>query len=71
MVGSDFSSLEDHISALLTKDTNKLKVYLPNDYIKITVNDVIHNMQKDDLVYYDGITYTAGEFYEKYKDSEL
>lgn len=27
MVGSDFSSLEDHISALLTKDKNKLKVY--------------------------------------------
>ena len=61
--------VEDHISALLTKDKNKLKVYLPNDYIKITVNGVIHNMQKDDLVCYDGITYTAGEFYEKNKDS--
>jgi len=28
MVGADFSSLEDKIDALLTKDTNKLKVYL-------------------------------------------
>lgn len=27
MVGADFSSLEDRINALLTKDTNKLKVY--------------------------------------------
>jgi hypothetical protein len=26
-VGADFSSLEDKINALLTKDTNKLKVY--------------------------------------------
>jgi len=28
IVGADFSSLEDRISALTTKDTNKLKVYL-------------------------------------------
>lgn len=28
MVGADFNSLEDYISALLSKDTNKLKVYL-------------------------------------------
>lgn len=28
LVGADFSSLEDMISALTTKDTNKLKVYL-------------------------------------------
>ena len=28
MVGLDFASLEDHISALTTKDKNKLKVYL-------------------------------------------
>ncbi len=28
MAGADFSSLEDRISALLTKDTNKLKVYI-------------------------------------------
>jgi DNA polymerase-1 len=27
MVGADFSSLEDRIDALLTKDTNKIKVY--------------------------------------------
>lgn len=27
-VGADFSSLEDYISALITKDSNKLKVYL-------------------------------------------
>lgn len=28
MAGADFSSLEDRISALLTKDSNKLKVYI-------------------------------------------
>ena len=27
MVGADFSSLEDRINALLTKDPNKLRVY--------------------------------------------
>lgn len=27
MCGLDFNALEDHISALLTKDKNKLKVY--------------------------------------------
>lgn len=30
MVGLDFDALEDHISALTTKDPNKLKVYLKN-----------------------------------------
>ena len=29
-VGLDFNALEDHISALTTKDENKLKVYLEN-----------------------------------------
>lgn len=29
-VGADQRALEDHISALTTKDTNKLKVYLEN-----------------------------------------
>lgn len=28
MVGADYSSLEDRINALLTKDTNKIKVYV-------------------------------------------
>ena len=29
-IGLDFNALEDHISALTTKDENKLKVYLQN-----------------------------------------
>mgnify|MGYP000913002253 CR=1 FL=1 len=28
LCGLDFNALEDHISALLTKDSNKLKVYI-------------------------------------------
>ena len=30
--------VEDRVSALLTKDTNKLAVYLPNDYFVVTIN---------------------------------
>ena len=65
-VGLDFSSLEDRISALTTKDPNKLKVYLGHLVYELTINGVIHHIRDDAIINYDGKTYTGTEFYETY-----
>lgn len=61
--------VEDRVSALLTKDTNKLAVYLPNDYFVVTINGKKHFLEKDELIQFKGKSYTAGELYEKCKNS--
>lgn len=63
MAGADFLSLEDRISALLTKDTNKLKVYMGHNIYELTVNGITHHIRDDAIIEYDGKTYTGEEFY--------
>lgn len=62
--GADFNSLEDYISALTTKDPNKLKVYEGlNQYI-VTVNGVDHRITENTIVEFDGKPITGKELYE-------
>ena len=62
--GADFNSLEDYISALTTKDRNKLKVYMGHDVYEITINGVPQLIRDDATISYDGKTYTGKEFYD-------
>lgn len=68
-VGTDFSSLEDYINALLTKDPNKLKIYLGHEIYELTINGICHHIRDDAIISYDGITYTGKEFYAFYTSS--
>jgi DNA polymerase-1 len=64
--GADFYSLEDMISALTTKDPNKLKVYMGHEIFEISVNGVIQTIRDDSIISYDGRTMNARELYEAY-----
>lgn len=66
--GSDFSSLEDHISALLTKDPEKLKVYIPGINYKVIINGETKYIGSDDTIEYNGVTYTGDSLYQTFKD---
>ena len=77
-VGLDFASLEDRISALTTKDENKLKVYLQNydghclracAYFEETMPDIVEKReeiakegQTYKVVYSDGSVEYLNEF---------
>lgn len=61
--GLDFASLEDRISALTTKDPNKLKVYMGHIVYELTIDGVVHHIRDDATIVYDGQTYTGEEFY--------
>ena len=63
MCGADFNSLEDYISALTTKDPNKLKVYMGHVIYELTINGVAHHIRDDATVVYDGKHYTGEAFY--------
>lgn len=67
MMGADFRSLEDYISALTTKDPNKLKVYTGVIIYKLTINGVDHHIRDDDTIVYDGKSMTGVQFYEAYR----
>ena len=64
--GADFSSLEDRINALLTKDINKLKVYMGHEVYEVTIGSNTHHIRDDDTINFDGKTYTGKEFYDTY-----
>lgn len=64
--GLDFASLEDRISALTTRDPEKLKVYQGHIVYEVTVNGTCHHIRDDATVIYDGISYTGEGFYAKY-----
>lgn len=64
--GADFSSLEDRISALMTKDPNKLKVYMGHDVYEVKIGNTVHHIRDDDTINFDGKSYTGKEFYEAY-----
>ena len=62
--GLDFASLEDRISALTTKDPNKLAVYQGHIVYEIDVDGVIHHIRDDATIVYDGKAYLGKELYE-------
>jgi DNA polymerase I len=62
--GIDFNSLEDRISALTTKDPNKLAVYQGHIVYEIDIDGIIHHIRDDTTIVYDGQTFTGKEFYE-------
>jgi DNA polymerase-1 len=64
--GADFNSLEDYVSALTTKDPNKLKVYQGHEVFEVTINNSTHHIREDATVVYQGKHYTGKEFYETY-----
>jgi DNA polymerase-1 len=64
--GADFNSLEDYISALTTKDPNKLKVYMGHEVFELTVNGVTQTIRDDAIISYDGKTFTGKEFHDTY-----
>lgn len=64
-VGLDFASLEDRISALTTKDPNKLRVYAGFKQFEITINGITHRIRDIDVVNFDGEHLTGEELYEK------
>lgn len=64
--GLDFASLEDRISALTTKDPNKLKVYTGVVIYELTINGVSRFIRDDDTIMYAGKVMTGIEFYETY-----
>ena len=70
MVGADFDSLEDKISALTTKDPNKLKVYSGAKQFEITINGVTHRILEDTKIEYDGELLTGEVLYEKLSGSK-
>ena len=68
--GADFNSLEDMISALTTKDPNKLKVYAGSKQFDVTINGITHRIREEDVVSYDGQQLNGSELYEKLQGSK-
>lgn len=68
-VGLDFSSLEDKISALLTKDKNKLKVYQGEKKFLIELNGESHLILGSTIVEYDGKQISGEQLYELLQNS--
>lgn len=62
--GADFSSLEDRINTLLTKDTNKLAVYTGHEVYSLTIDGIEHTIRDDDKISYNGSTYTGKQLYK-------
>lgn len=67
--GLDFASLEDRISALTTKDPNKLAVYQGHIVYEVDIDGTIHHIRDDDVISYDGKTYTGQQFYDLFQSS--
>lgn len=63
-VGLDFDSLEDKVSALTTRDPEKLKVYMGHIIYELVIDGVIHHIRDDSEVEYDGQIYNGEQFYE-------
>ena len=70
-VGLDFDSLEDKISALTTKDPNKLKVYMGHNLYCVNIDGIDHHIRDDTVIEYDGKTYNGDAFYAAYTDGLL
>ena len=61
--------MEDRISALTTKDPEKLKVYIGIKQYKVTINGITHLISEDTMVEYDGQILTGEQLYEKLSNS--
>lgn len=68
-IGLDFASLEDRISALTTKDPNKLKVYSGSQQYIVTINGIDHQIKEEDVVEFDGQQLTGKELYALFTNS--
>ena len=64
--GADFAALEDRISALTTRDPNKLKVYMGHIVYEVNINGTIHHIRDDATINFDGKSYTGEEFYDAF-----
>lgn len=64
--GADFNSLEDYVSALTTKDPNKLRVYTGHEIFEITIDGISQIIRDDSIIRYDGKTFTGKEFHDTY-----
>lgn len=62
--GIDFASLEDRISALTTKDPNKLAVYQGHIVYELDIEGTIHHIRDDSTVIHDGKSFSGREFYD-------
>lgn len=67
--GADYASLEDRISALTTKDPEKLKVYQGHLIYEVNIDGTFHHIRDDDTIEYDGKTYTGEQFYETFNST--
>jgi DNA polymerase-1 len=67
--GLDFASLEDRISALTTRDPNKLAVYQGHIVYEVDIDGTIHHIRDDDTISYDGKSYTGQQFYDFFQSS--
>lgn len=63
------TNVEDRINALLTKDPNKLKVYMGYKQYQLEINGVIHLISEDTILEYEGNLLTGEELYEKLSSS--
>lgn len=70
LVGADFASLEDRISALTTKDPNKIKVYSGLKQYEVCINGTPHRITEDDVVNFEGALLTGRELYAKLQSSK-
>lgn len=68
--GLDFASLEDRVSALTTRDPNKLKIYIGVSQYELTINNVPHQIRGDQLLRYDGRELTGDQLYEELQNSK-
>jgi DNA polymerase-1 len=67
--GADFNSLEDYISALTTKDPNKLKVYEGLNQYDITVNGITHRINENTVIEFDGKQLSGKALYAHLQNS--
>lgn len=63
--GADFNSLEDYISALTTKDPNKLKVYEGLNQFDVEINGKVHRINENTTVDFDGEIITGKTLYAR------
>lgn len=68
--GADFNSLEDYISALTTKDPNKLKVYEGLNQFIVTVNGINHQINENTIVDFDGELINGKDLYARLQNSK-
>ena len=62
-------NVEDRVNTLLTKDPNKLKIYLGHTVYELTVDGTKQLIRDDAVVHYKGSTYIGTELFNLLGDS--